>query len=73
MIDGNRNLDELTVPGGTLFGDEGAKSVCGRDPTQRLKMELIDWGLIGEDEKERKLGDSRGNWTDGQKYLNTHV
>ena len=73
MIDVNRNPDGLTVPGGTLFEEEGEKSLCGRDPTDIQKKELMDLGLIGKDEMERKLGDSRGIWTDGQNHLNTHV
>ena len=53
--DGGQNPDEMTVPGGTSM-EMGAKSFCGREPTNGLGSGALGFGLIGKDQmKEERV------------------
>ena len=67
-IDLSLKPDGLTVPGEILL-ERGPKSLCGREPMERLKMGAMDLGMIGLDLMERNLEDSRGIKTDGREKL----
>ena len=65
---GGQKPDGMTVPGGT-FVLRGAKSLCGREPTDRLEMGALDSGIIEMELIEGRKKVSRGNLTKGPRIL----
>ena len=57
---GDQRPDVMTVPGGT-FVENGAKSFCGREQTDRLEMGALDLGMeLIERRKEVSRGRTNG-------------